>query len=131
MIGTLFSLLLITNYFNLKVNSFNNYNNVDDDNDNNNDNEANFLIEIFQIKSANAVEINNTNNDSKIVNETKENEKNIIINSSKEVDGLEIASNEALQHLKAGDNKDLKNNTLQTTGLSTTKSSDSEGGIIF
>ena len=116
--------MLITNFFNLNVNSFNN-------NNNNNDNEANFLIEIFQIKSANAVEINNTNNDSKIINDTKEDQKNIIINSSKEVDGLEIASNEALQHLKAGDNKDLKNTTLQTTGLSTTKSFDSKGGFNF
>ena len=41
MIGTLFSLLLITNYFNLKVNSFNNNNNNDDDD------EANFFIERF------------------------------------------------------------------------------------
>ena len=120
--------MLIINYFNLKVNSFNNNNNNDDDD---NDNEANFFIEIFQIKSANAVEINNTNNDSKIVNDTKENQKNIIINSSKEVDGLEIPSNEALQHLKAGDNINLKNSTLQTTELSTTKSFDSKGGFNF
>ena len=123
MIGTLFSLLLITNYFNLKVNSFNN---------NNDDDEANFFIEIFQIKSANAVEINNTHNDSKIVNDTKENQKNIIINSSKEVDGLEIDSNEAFQHLTAAaDNINLKNSTLHTTELSTTKSFDSKEGFNF
>ena len=96
MIGTIFSLLLITNYFNLKVNSFN-YN----------DNEAKFLIErLSHIESANAL-------------------------SSKGVDGLEKVRNEALQHLEAGDNKDLKNTTLQTTELSTTKSFDSKGGFNF
>ena len=121
MIGTIFSLLLITNYFNLKINPFNNYNN----------NEAKFLIEILQIESANALEINNTNNNPKIVNDTKENEKNIIINFSKGVGGLAKVSNEALQHLKTGDNIDLKNTTLQTTGLSATKSSDSKGGFNF
>ncbi len=117
-------MLLITNYFNLKVNSFNKHNN----------NEANLLIErLSLIESAIALEINNTNNKSKIVNDTKENEKNIIINSSKEgVGGLEKASNETFQHPKAGDNIDLKNNTLQTTGLSTTKSSsESKGGFNF
>ena len=89
-------MLLITNNFKLKVNSFNNYN----------DNEADFFIEILQIESANAL-------------------------SSKGVVGLEKVSNEALQNLKAGDNKDFKNTTLQITGLSTTKSSDSEGGFNF
>ena len=88
--------MLITNFFNLNVNSFNNYN----------DNEAKFLIEILQIESANAL-------------------------SSKGVGGLEKVSNEALQPLKAGDNKDLKNTTLQTTGLPTPKSSDSKGGFNF
>lgn len=92
--------MLITNYFNLKVNSFNN------------NNEANFFIERLQLESANALEINNTNNNSKIVNDTKANEKNIITNSSKGVGGLEKVSNEALQPLKAGDNKDLKNTIL-------------------
>ncbi|HEX7143525.1 MAG TPA: hypothetical protein VF222_13695, partial [Nitrososphaeraceae archaeon] len=57
-----------------------------------NNNEAKFLIEILQLESANAL-------------------------SSKGVGGLEKVSNEALQPLKAGDNKDLKNTTLQTTGL--------------
>ena len=82
MIGTIFSLLLITNYFNLKVNSFNN-----------NNNKAKFLIDILQIESANAL-------------------------SSKGVDGLEKVRNDALQNLEAGDNKDLKNTTLQTTPAS-------------
>ena len=120
-------MLLITNYSNFKVSSFHN-----------NNNEANVIIDRLQIQSANALEINNnniTNNNSKIVNDIKENEKNIIINSStRGVDGLEKDNNEELQYQKAGDNIDLKNTTttLQTIGLSTEKkTSDIKGGFNF
>ena len=118
-------MLIITNYFNLNVKSLNN-----------NNNEANFLIERLQIQSANALELNNnTSNNSKIVNDTKENEKNIIINSStRGVGGLEKDNNgEELQYQKAVDNIDLKNTTtLQTTGLSTEKKpSGIKGGFNF
>ena len=71
-----------------------------------NENEADFFLEILQIESANAL-------------------------SSKGVGGLEKVSNEALQPLKTGGNKDLKNTTIQTTGLPTPKSSDSKGGFNF
>ena len=87
----------------LITNDFNLKVNLFNNNNNNNDYEAKFLIEILQIESANAL-------------------------SSKGVGGLEKVSNEALQNLEAGDNKDLKNTTLQTTGLPTPKSFDSKGG---
>ena len=111
--------MLITNYFDLKVNSLHN-----------NNNEAIFFVDRLQIESAYALEINNTNNNSKIVYDIQENEKNIVIDSLKGV-GLEKASNKEIQYKKVGDNIDLKNTTLQITGLSTKKSSDSKGGFNF
>src|SRR5688572_28896968 len=108
-----FSLFLFTNNFNLLK-----YNLFDDD-------ESTFFIDTLQIEKANALEINDTNN-SQIINnkDTKEKEKNIIFDSSKEV-GLEKDSNKETQDQKEGENNnnnnnnnlDLKNNTtLQNTG---------------
>jgi hypothetical protein len=129
-IGIFVSLLLISNYFNFDVNSFN---------DNKNNEPTNSLIERLQIQSANALEINNNNN-SKIVNDTKENERNTVINSStREVGVLEKDNNNGeLQYQKVGgDNIDLKNTstttTIQARGLSTEKKipSDIKGGFNF
>ena len=128
-----FSLFLFTNNFNLlKINLF-----VDDDDDD--DDEYNFSIDTLQIEKASALEIKDN---SLIINnnDTKENEKNIMFNSSKEV-GLEKDSNKETQDQKEegeeddnNNNLDLKNTTLQNTGLSTTtttKSSNSIGGFNF
>jgi hypothetical protein len=124
---------LLTNDFTLlKINLFND------------EHEHHFSIDILQIEKANALdEINDTNN-SKIINndDTKENEKNrIMFTSSKEVVGLEKDSNgdtdDQNEREEDDDNNlDLKNTTLQNTGLSTTtttttKSSNSIGGFNF
>jgi hypothetical protein len=106
----------------LKINSFN-------------DNEHSFPIDTLQIENTYAFEINNTNNSTKIVNNnySKENKTNIMtFNSSKEV-GLEKDSNNEIHDQKEDNNLDLKNTTLQNTGLSTTttKSSNSIGGFNF
>ena len=124
-VGIFFSLFLLTNNFNLfKINSFN-------------DDEHNLPIDILEIESAYAVEINNTYNSTKIVNnnDTKENETNIMTfnSSSKEV-GLDKDSNKEIQDQKEeeeDDNLDFKKTTLQNTGLSTTKSSNSIDGFNF
>src|SRR5918994_616057 len=125
-----FSLFLFTNNFNLlKINLF------DDDDDD----EYNFSIDTLQIEKASALEIKDN---SLIINnnDTKENEKNIMFNSSKEV-GLEKDGNKKTQDQKEegeeenNNNLDLKNTTLQNAGLSTTttttKSSNSIGGFNF
>ncbi len=109
-----FSLFLLTNNFNLlKINLFN-------------DNVNNFSIDTLQIKKANALEIDDNTNNSQIINnkDTKENEKNLTFNSSKEVGGLKKESNKKIQDQKVGEddtNLDLKNTNLQNKGLSTTK----------
>ena len=126
-----FSLFLLTNNFNLlKINLFN-------------DDVNNFSIDTLQIKKANALEIDDNTNNSQIINnkDTKENEKNLTFNSSKEVGGLKKESNKKIQDQKVGEeddnNLDLKNTNLQNTGLSTTttttttKSSNSIGGFNF
>ena len=83
------------------------------------------LLIHYRIEKANALEINDNTNNSQIINnnDSKENEKNIMFNSSKEV-GLKKDSNKEIQDQKEGedddDNLDLKNTTLQNTGLSTT-----------
>jgi hypothetical protein len=129
-----FSLFLFPNNFNLlKINLF-----VDDDDD---DDEYNFSIDTLQIEKASALEIKDNTNNSQIINnnDIKENEKNIMFNSSKEV-GLEKDSNKETQDQKEGEddnnnNLDLKNTTLQNAGLSTTttttKSSNSIGDFNF
>jgi hypothetical protein len=124
-----FSLFLLTNNFNLlKINLFNN------------DDVHNFSIDTIQIKKANALEIDDNTNNSQIINnkDTKENEKNLTFNSSKEVGGLKKESNKKIQDQKVGEddnNLDLKNTNLQNKGLSTTttttKSSNSIGGFNF
>ncbi|MDW0150860.1 MAG: hypothetical protein QOK89_10790, partial [Nitrososphaeraceae archaeon] len=86
-IALFFSLFLLANNFNLlKINFY------DDDDDD--DDEYNFPIDTLQIEKANALEINDNTNNSQIIknNDTKENEKNIIFNSSKEV-GVEEDGN--------------------------------------
>jgi hypothetical protein len=126
-----FSLCLVTNNFNLlKINLFN-------------DNVNNFSIDTLQIKKANALEVDDNTTNSQIINnkDTKENEKNLTFNSSKEVGGLKKESNKKIQDQKVGEeddnNLDLKNTNLQNTGLSTTttttttKSSNSIGGFNF
>jgi hypothetical protein len=131
-----FSLFLFTNNFNLLKN------NLFDDDDDDDDDEPNFFIDTLQIEKANALEINDTNN-SQIINnkDTKEKEKDIIFDSSKEV-GLEKDSNKETQDQKEGEknnnnnnnsNLDLKNNTTLKNigGLSTTKSANSIGGFNF
>ena len=121
-----FSLFLLDNNFNLlKLNLF--------DYD-----EYNFSIYTLQIEKANALEIKDNTNNSQIINnnDTKENEKNIMFNSSKEV-GLEEDVDKGIQDQKEGEeddnnNLDLKNTTLRNTGLSTTtKSANSIGGFNF
>ncbi|MDW3627235.1 MAG: hypothetical protein QOK72_11385, partial [Nitrososphaeraceae archaeon] len=113
-IGIFFSLFLLTNNFNLlKINLFN-------------DDVHNFSIDTLQIEKANALEIDDNTNNSQIINnkDTKENEKNLTFNSSKEVSGLKKESNKKIQDQKVGEeddnNLDLKNTNLQNTGLSTT-----------
>ena len=124
-ISIFFSLFLLSNNFDLlKINLFND------------GHEHNFSIDTLQIEKANALnEINDTNN-SKIINnnDTKE------ITSAKEV-GLEKDGSKETHDQNEGkddddDNLDLKNTTLQNTGLSTTtttttKSSNSIGGFNF
>ena len=135
-IGMFFSLFLFTNNFNLlKINLF-----VDDDDDD--DDEYNFSIDTLQIEKASALETKDNTHNSQIINnnDTKENEKNIMFNSSKE-GGLEKDSNKETQDQKEegeeddNNNLDLKNTTLQNAGLSTTttttKSSNSIGGFNF
>ena len=124
-----FSLFLLDNNFNLlKINFF-------DDDD-----EYNFFIDTLQIEKANALEIKDNTNNSQIINnnDSKENEKSIMFNSSKEV-GLEEDGNKGFQDQKEGEEDDydnyldLKNTTLRSTGLSTTttKSANSIGGFNF
>jgi hypothetical protein len=125
-----FSLFLLTNNFNLKINLFN-------------DDVHNFSIDTLQIEKANALEIDDNTNNSQIINnkDTKENEKNLTFNSSKEFGGLKKESNKKIQDQKVGEddnNLDLNNTNLQNTGLSTTtttttttKSSNSIGGFNF
>jgi hypothetical protein len=104
----IFFFILSNNFDLLKINLFND------------GHEHNFSIDTLQIEKANALnEINDTNN-SKIINnnDTKE------ITSAKEV-GLEKDSNKETHDQNEGeddddDNLDLKNTTLQNTGLSTT-----------
>ena len=135
-IGMFFSLFLFTNNFNLlKINLF-----VDDDDDD----EYNFSIDTLQIEKATALEIKDNTNNSQIINnnDIKQNEENIMFNSSKEV-GLEKDRHKETQDQKEGEddnnnnNLDLKNTTLQNAGLSTTttttttKSSNSIGGFNF
>ena len=136
------SLFLLANTFNLfKINLFND--------------EYNFSIDTLQIEKANALEINDTQDNSKIIiinnhnnnnnnnNDTKDSEKNIIFKSSKEDLGLEKKdSNKKIQDQKGAieddNNLDLKNTTtLQNTGLTTTttttttKSTNSKEGFNF
>ncbi len=74
---------------------------------------------------ANALEINDTNIDYKIINnnDTNEKEKNRMMFTSKEVVGVEKDSNKETLDQNGGKdydkNVDLQNNTLQNTGLST------------
>src|SRR5215208_2011390 len=134
------SLFLLGNTFNLfKINLFND--------------EYNFSIDTLQIEKANALEINDTQDNTKIIiinshnnnnnnnNDTKDSKKNIIFKSSKEDLGLEKKdSNKKTQDQKGAieddNNLDLKNTTtLQNTGLTTTttttKSSNSKEGFNF
>lgn len=123
-----FSLFLLASNFNLfKINLF------DDDE------EYNFFIDTLQIEKANALEIKDNTNNSQIINnnDSKENEKSIMFNSSKEV-GLEEDVNKGIQDQKEGEEYDahnnlhVKNTTLLNTGLSTTtKSASSIGGFNF
>ena len=132
-----FSLFLLANNFNLlKINLF------DDDEEE----EYNFFIDTLQIEKANALEIKDNTNNSQIINnnDSKENEKSIMFNSSKEV-GLEEDGNKGIQDQKEGEENDAHNNldvkktTLRNTGLSTTttttptttKSASSIGGFNF
>jgi hypothetical protein len=119
--GLIFSLFLLANNFILlRINTYN-Y-------------EDNFSIDTINIENAYALEINNITN-SKIVlnNDTRENDKNMTLNSIAEEMGLEKDSNKEIQDQKGAENNvDLKNTTLQNTALSTTISSKSkEGGFNF
>jgi hypothetical protein len=134
-LGIFLSLGLFANNFHLlKINLFND--------------EYNFSIDTLQIEKANALEINDTQDNSKIIiinnnnnNDTKDIEKNIIFKSSKADLGLEKKdSNKKIQDQKGAIeddiNLDLKNTTtLQNTGLitttTTTKSSNSKEGFNF
>jgi Calcineurin-like phosphoesterase len=121
-IGIFFSLFLLTNNFNLlKINLFN-------------DDVHNFFIDTLQVEKADALEINVNTNNSQIINhnDTKENEKNLTSNSSKEV-GLKKESNKKIQDQKGGEDDnilDLKNTNLQNTGLSTTTTTKSANSSI-
>jgi len=105
----------------LKINSFND--------------ENNFPSDKLQIENADALETNNNNKDSKIVNDTIESENNInIINSLKEeefgnglqkdsnnIDLLQQQQQQQQQQQKGMENKDkliLNNSSLQNTELS-------------
>jgi hypothetical protein len=117
-----------------------------------NDNENNFPSDTLQIENAYALETNNNNNDSKIVNDTIETENNInIINSLKEEEeeeeevgnGLQKDSNntdlQQQQQQKGMEYKDkliLNDSSVQNTELSKittpeTKSPSSKEGFNF
>ena len=115
--GLFFSLFLFANNFNLsRTNSY-----YDD------------LHSTKNIENAYALEVDNINN-SKVVsdNGTIENNKNMALNSTTKI-GLEIESNKEIQGQKRTENNlDIKDTTLQNTGLSPTKSANSiEEGFNF
>src|SRR5215211_5649837 len=98
-----FSLFLLANNFNLlKINL------LDDDDDD----EYNFSVDTLQIEKANALEIKDNTNNSQIINnnDTIENEKNIMVNSSKEVGLEEEDGNKGIQDQKVGEEDDDYNN---------------------
>ena len=103
--GLFFSLFLFANNFNLsRTSSY--YD------------EHNLSYATTNIENAYALEIDNINN-SKIVsdNGTIENNKNMALNSNTEI-GLEIENNKEIQGQKRTENNlDVKNTTLQNTGL--------------
>jgi hypothetical protein len=129
------ALFLLANNFNLlKINLFND--------------EYNFSIDTLQIEKANALEINDIQDNAKIIinnnndNDTKDSEKNIIFKSSKEALGSEKkGNNKEIQEQKGGleddNNLDLKNTTSQqntgltTTTTTTTKSANNKEGFNF
>src|SRR5918994_5546893 len=131
-IAMFFSLfLLATNNFNLlKINLFNDVH------------KHNLSIDSLHIGNANALEMNDTNNNFKIINnnDNKDNEnKNRMMLTSKVV-GLEKDSNKKTPYENGEEddnNLDLKNTTtlqntaLSTTTTTTTKSSNSIGNFNF
>ena len=121
-IGLFFSLLLLANNFYLtRISSYNDHN---------------FPIDTINIENSYALEIDNITNPKKginINNDTLENDKMITLDSIAEESGLKKNRNKNIQDQKR-EIRDLglKNNTLQNTTLSTTKSSKSiEGGFNF
>ena len=104
--GLFFSLFLLANNVNLlRINSYND--------------EDNFPIDTINIENAYALELDNITN-SKIVinNDTGENDKNTTLTSIAEEIGLEKDSKKEIQYQKGAENNvDLKNTTLQNTGV--------------